>query len=117
MFGVDCILKENRSFEINIPRTFLPIALQIANGFMQHDIAINLIVDINQGWNDPLSKALATHPITGPNYTGSILVKDSIANFFKTDYQPKSYYQSVPYFFISSTNPDRTKASLIVNNN
>lgn len=114
MYGVDCILKENKSFEINIPRTFLPITLQIAYGFMQHDIAINLIVNFHQGWNDPSSKAFATHPITGPNYTGSILVKDSISHFFKKDYQPKSYYQSVPYFFITSTSPDRTKVSSIV---
>lgn len=85
MYGVDCILKENKSFEINIPRTFLPITLQIAYGFMQHDIAINLIVNFHQGWNDPSSKAFATHPITGPNYTGSILVKDSIAHMNKNN--------------------------------
>lgn len=114
MYGIECNLLPNKNFEVRIPRTFLPITLQVAYGFMQNEIAFDLTVEISGDWNSPYSRGYVKHPVTGQIYTGSVLVKDAISNFFKEDYQPKSYYRSAPYFFYSSTTPDPSKVSKIV---
>lgn len=114
MYGVDCILLPSRKYEVKIPRTFLPVTFQYSYGFMQHDIAINVDVYPTDGWNNPYSKAIASHPITGPNFTGSILVRDTITKFFKDNYQPKTYYRSAPYFFSCSRNAESSKVALLI---
>lgn len=113
MYGIDINLFPDRSFELKIPRTFLPLTLQVAYGFMQHDIAFIVKVFYEDEWNSPYSKAYVTHPISGQIYTGSVLVKDSLSKFFNKDYKPKTYYRSAPFFFYSSTNPDMSKVPLI----
>ncbi|KAK8884615.1 Poly [ADP-ribose] polymerase 6 [Tritrichomonas musculus] len=116
MFGINADLLPNGNIVVDIPRTFLPITLQVAYGFIQHDIAFNLKVDIVKGWNSPFSKAYVKHPISGEIYTGRTLVKDAILNFFKPDYKPKTYYRSAPFFFYSTTKPDDGKVNLITSN-
>ena len=110
------IQKESRSrIFISLPRTFLPLSMQVVYGFMVDPILINITIEVNNfSWNIPPIFTQIEHPVYQKSYIGRHLVEAAVNKFFSLHYEPGTTYRSRNYLMVSDGYADEAKVALLV---
>ena len=100
-------------FKIKIPNTILPLSVCSINGFLSCPTLVECTFDLQS------TSPWDTRPVTiecineyyGLNFPGSILLKNRIHNFFKSNYAPPKKYRCQCYVLASQQvrNPSNSK--------
>ncbi|KAK8871528.1 Poly [ADP-ribose] polymerase 6 [Tritrichomonas musculus] len=98
MYGIITDTNNNRfPVSLSIPRTVLPISLQILYNFDISDDMLKITIDRSPTGSNQEYKIKAEQPIIGESFTGSSLVNTVITDFQNGNYKPKEYYRSSPF--------------------
>lgn len=99
---------------IFIPRSFIPVSLQILCDFcVNEDI---LKIQFDQKNSQSSIEIRVTHPTLGEDFPGSIYIQDIVNKFIKKDLEIKKYYKSAPLvlFFNTEFEPNSESINTLV---
>ena len=103
-------LSPNGGIEVDIPRKFLPLSLQVVYSFLVNDDILHISILLKDyDWTKHPQSYDIRHPVYGHFYVGNALVNMTFSEFFSPNYKPKEVYRSAPYFLCSSGTPDLEK--------
>ncbi|KAK8895504.1 Poly [ADP-ribose] polymerase 6 [Tritrichomonas musculus] len=98
MHGIEVNRNDNKfPVSLFIPRTVLPLSLQILYGFDVSSNALKITIDQGPEGEKAKYKIKAEQPVFGENFAGSNLVEKVINAFSNDNYKVKEYYRSAPF--------------------
>jgi hypothetical protein len=106
MYDYPAIVTAPFRFELDLPRDFLPLSMQVVFGFLSDPILLHITIQLQGSWNQPPCHKSIEQPQRGSKFIGQPLVHDAVTKFFNPSYQPKPVYRATSSLLTPSGSPD-----------